>query len=584
MNVGTWEKVEISLEGEGNYDDPYNDVDVWVDLEGPGFSKRCYGFWDGGNSFSVRVVATAPGTWRWTAGASVADKGLTGKTGSFDASDWTEEEKRENPNRRGIVRASGNGHGLQYADGTPFYLLGDTMWAIPTYRFPWYDDDAERPTGPDMGFKDVIRYRKKQAFNSVAILACFPNWDDDGKPARLENDEGVVIRAAWKAPNGSAKPMHNEGGKAFHFPGKVPGYEDVYPDVTRLNPEYFRYLDRKMDFLQQQGFVPFLEVVRRDATQPWKRYYPWPESYARYVQYVFARYQAHNVVLSPIHFDSKKDALTPREYNVPANFVHQKYGPPPFGNLVSTNAGPSTLCQFGHVSDEAPWLTLHQIGNMREHDYYWYLTEIYHKNPPVPALHGEPYYSGWGTQVEYYKDFAVPGDTPKDDRYVRSGMYGSFLSGGLAGYIYGCTGLVRAVNEPYDKWPTKIWVGLQWSSATMIPIFKEFVFCEGERYADLVPNENLVSPNRDHNLKAFDGWAYCARTPDRDLFLLYFEKGIEPGYVRSALHDAQYKAEWYDVRTGKWVDAGILQADDLETIDLPSKPDDEDWALRLKLV
>ena len=53
-----WEKVEIVLRaephgvgephsvGEGEYANPYTDVEVWVDLEGPGFRKRCYGFWD----------------------------------------------------------------------------------------------------------------------------------------------------------------------------------------------------------------------------------------------------------------------------------------------------------------------------------------------------------------------------------------------------------------------------------------------------------------------------------------------------------------------------------------------------------
>lgn len=322
-----------------------------------------------------------------------------------------------------------------------------------------------------MGFKDIIRYRKRQGFNSVAILACFPNWDDDGLPPRIVDEEGVVIRKAWP----------------------------------------------------------------------------------------------------------------PRDYNEPAILRRRAYGPPPFGNLVSTNAGPSTLCQFGHVSDDAPWLTLHQIGNKREHDYYWYLTEIFHTESPVPALHGEPYYSGWGTQVSYHKEFAVPGNTPKDDRYVRSGMYGSFLSGGLAGYIYGCTGLVRAVNEPTPDWPTKIWVGLQWSSATMVRIFGKFVFCDGHRYRDLVPNADLISPSRDHNLRSYDGWAYCAWTADRDLFLVYFEKGIEPGYIRSALHDADYRAHWYDVRTGRWIDAGVFRSDDLETVDLPPKPTDDDWALRLKL-
>jgi hypothetical protein len=581
MSVGVWERVEVTLEAESTYENPYVEVDVWVDLEGPGFSKRCYGFWDGGNLFRVRVAATAPGSWRWKSGSSTNDPGLSGKKGSFEARSWSEDELRENPNRRGIVRATENGHGLQYADGTPFYLLGDTMWAIPSYRFPWYDDDEPREPGPEMGFKDMIKYRKKQEFNSVNILACFPNWQNDGKPARIVNDEGIVIRAAWPAPNGSAKDMHNEGGLPFGFPGKVPGYEDVFPDINLINPEYFQYVDRKMDFLQEQGFAPFLEVLRRDATQPWKRYYSWPDSYARYIHYVFTRYQANNVILSPIHFDTKVDSLPPRDFIEPANLVHEKYGPPPFGNLVSTNAGPSTLCQFGHVT-EAPWLTMHQIGNQREHDYYWYLTEIYNKEPALPAMHGEPYYSGWGTQVEYYKDFAVPGDTPKDDRYVRSGMYGSFLSGGLAGYVYGCTGLVRAVIEP--EFPTKIWVGLQWSSATMTSIFKKFVFCEGNRYTELIPNAEWVSPSKDHNLRSYDGWAYCARTEERDLILLYFEKGIAPGYVRAAKNNTRYRADWYDVRTGEWKAAGELDSDDLEMIDLPEKPDDEDWAMRLKAI
>ena len=60
--------------------------------------------------------------------------------------------------------------------------------------------------------------------------------------------------------------MDNEGGRPFVFPGKVPGYENMFPDVDRVNPEYFRYVDRKIDYLNEQGFVPFIEVSRRDAS------------------------------------------------------------------------------------------------------------------------------------------------------------------------------------------------------------------------------------------------------------------------------------------------------------------------------
>jgi len=108
--VHIWETVEITLEAEGAYDNPYTDVVVWVDLEGPGFEKRIYGFWDGGSTFRVRMVASAPGDWRWRSGASVADPGLCGQRGRFTASEWLQGEKLANACRRGFLRVSADGH------------------------------------------------------------------------------------------------------------------------------------------------------------------------------------------------------------------------------------------------------------------------------------------------------------------------------------------------------------------------------------------------------------------------------------------------------------------------------------------
>lgn len=74
-----WEKVEIALRAEKSYENPYKEVEVWLDLKGPGFEKRCYGFWDGDNLFRVRrpaantrrsglTRAAASGSMRMTAG------------------------------------------------------------------------------------------------------------------------------------------------------------------------------------------------------------------------------------------------------------------------------------------------------------------------------------------------------------------------------------------------------------------------------------------------------------------------------------------------------------------------------------
>lgn len=43
-NVHVWEKVELTFHAQNSYANPYTNVDVWVDLKGPEFDKRCYGF------------------------------------------------------------------------------------------------------------------------------------------------------------------------------------------------------------------------------------------------------------------------------------------------------------------------------------------------------------------------------------------------------------------------------------------------------------------------------------------------------------------------------------------------------------
>ena len=597
-DVHVWEKVELTFQAENHYANPYTEVRVWVDLKGPGFDKRCYGFWDGDNLFRVRVVATTPGEWTWRSGSNQPDTGLNGRRGTFSAVGWSEAEKAALPLRRGFIRASANGHAFQYADGTPFFLLGDTWYAASTNRFPWRDDDRERAIGPDAGFQDYVRLRKSQGFNSVAIIAAFPNWAADGRPWEIwidpDDGQGLGVRSAWvnqgEIADGrprdrwQAKDMSNEGGRAFQFPGKVPGFEDVFPDVDRINPKYFQFLDRKIDYLNAQGFVPFIEAARRDITACWAKYYNWPESYSRYIEYVWSRYQANQCLLSPVHYDYPVMTATAARLNEAANQVVDTFGPPPFGNLVSCNASVSSLLDF-EGAGENRWLTFHQTGNGREHDYYWYLTEIFHATPARPALNGEPYYAGMTDRryTPHYR-YGAPGGTEADDRYVRSGMYGSFLSGGFAGHIYGAEGIWGADIEPGSN--PLMWEAFLWNSASQMQYLAEFAFSEGTRYRELVPDANLISPNSTPQTKGYVGWAYGARTPQKDLFLAYFEQGCPSGsLVRGAIPNASYRASWFDPRSGKWTQAGqgVLKANIWGWLEVPEFPSDDDWGLKLTL-
>jgi hypothetical protein len=281
-----------------------------------------------------------------------------------------------------------------------------------------------------------------------------------------------------------------------------------------------------------------------------------------------------------VHLDIIRESLTPDDFATAIYAAKEKYGPPPFGNLLSANAHPSTLENWGEDS----WITLHQIGNMREHNNYWYLTEIFNLKNPKPALNGEPYYAGYrdargGGGAAYA--LGAAGGSSQDNTFSRSGMYGSFLSGGLAGHVYGAEGIWGADIEP--EAPTHMWDAFLWKSGAEMQYLKKFAFSIGNRYQELVPLADLVSPNKSGKIISYEGWAYCARTSDKNILLAYFEKGCPKAQIRGTKLNSYYRAQWFNPRNGNWtsVDSGRLPSSNIGIITLPDFPDDEDWGLRL---
>ncbi|MCK5463074.1 MAG: DUF4038 domain-containing protein, partial [Bacteroidales bacterium] len=345
--------MEIELEASNEYDNPYTEVDVWVELEGPDFNKRCYGFWDGDNTWRIRVMATGPGTWTWTSGSNQDDDGLNGKKGTFKSVEWTEAERLENPLRRGMIHPTSNGHALEYDDGTPLFWLADTWWPCMTKRYYWYEDDIIRRVGtPEAGFKDYVRYRKDQGYNGCMVVAAFPNWTE--------------VKSDW----GGGDWEDEKGNRAFFGEGRT-------PDLDRLNPDYFKSMDIKVDYLNENGFIPFIETTRRDIGDYWKENFGWPESYARYIRYICFRYQGNIIINSPIHLDAM--ALTGDEWNQAGNIIIDRYDWAPFGHQASANPPGSTFRSFGHT-DQARWLTFHSVGNERDHTLFPGLTEMFYLN------------------------------------------------------------------------------------------------------------------------------------------------------------------------------------------------------------
>ncbi|MEO8019148.1 MAG: DUF5060 domain-containing protein [Pseudomonadota bacterium] len=577
-DVQVWQMQEITFAVAREYANPYVDVECWVDLQGPDFKRRVYGFWDGGRTFKVRVVATRPGEWSWKAGSNPDDPGLRG-AGKFRAIAWSAADLAENPNRRGFVRATGNGHALQYADGTPFFLTGDTWLAASTWRLPFKGVRAATDYEPAEGisFEEAVAWRKRQGFNSVSFIAAFPNWAADEHGATFANKDGVYLRNAWEkfgswAPDAkistadgattTAKDMHDEQGNR---PFEIFADREGLANFDALNPKYFASLDRKMRHLSEQGFVPFLETIRRDNAPSWKRYFDFNASYSRFVQYLIARYGAYNLVFSGIHLDwiPKDFSLTADEFNAALTYHHAKYGPLPFGQPFTTLIDRSTFKAFGHGAN-APWLTMHTVGNNpRNHAIYQSIEELFRLTPAYPAANLEPYYTGWNHAINRPGGETPEENSERDNYFARAMMYGSVLSGALGGHVHGTAAYdMTSTGEP-SGWRPYFWTALQYKSGAQMRQLRDFVLSEGDRYQqlelaaqDLQPRINAAVP-----ADGLDGWSFLMRTPARDFALAYFENQALRARLAGFRPGARYDWRWFDPRSGQWSHAIALTAD-----------------------
>ncbi len=595
--VHVWEMQEIVLKTEKKYKNYYTDVTCWVELKGPDFSKRIYGFWDGGNKFVVRVVATKPGKWQWISGSNQAgDKGLNSLSGGFNAIDWTEGEKEQNPNRHGFIRSTQNGHALQYADGTPFFMIGDTWLAAATWRLPFRNASTASNyiPGPGIGFEDAVTYRKNQGYNSVSMISCFPNWEADCNASTYADSNGIFLRNAWEkfdylvdAGKMTSKDMRDEyGNRPFKMSEKHKGVADF----DNIIPEYFQSLDKKMQYLSEQGFVPLLETVRRDMCPSWKAYFDFNNSFARFVQYLISRYGAYNFIFSGIHLDwiPKEYSLTADEFNEALTYHLNKYGPLPFGQPHTTLISSSTYSVFGHGKN-CPWLTMHSVGNKpRDHRVSDSLEILFKLEPPYPAINFEPYYTGWDHEINMPNGERPPANSVRDNYFSRAQMYGSVLSGGLSGHVHGTAAYdITTTGEPAGMRP-HFWDALKYESGSYMQHLKTFISSEGKRFQSLQLASQDIHPQKAPGSpeKGLDGWSYMMRTPEKDFALLYFENQAVVPELAGFKPNASYILQWFNTVNGKWEKKNAIAADKEGRLILLNFPDGQnpsviDWAAKI---
>jgi len=225
---------EVTLTTGNRHDRAYLDVDVTgIFISPTGKELRLSGFWDGGKIWKVRFAPTEPGIWRYRTESNDPALVVSGRFNALPS------------NRRGFVRASKTRpYGFEYSDGTPFLLMGDTIW-----------DGMSFGVGFETRFKPYINLRVSQHFNAYHAIVVHNRYDYQS----------------------------NEGGPPYAHSDGIRDYNSLYPD-------YFKWADKRVAYADSMGVVSILffswaAEIRHMST----------EQYRRLALYLVARYAAYNV-------------------------------------------------------------------------------------------------------------------------------------------------------------------------------------------------------------------------------------------------------------------------------------------------
>ena len=169
--------------------------------------------------------------------------------------------------------------------------------------------------------------------------------------------------------------MSNEGGLPVLFPGQS---SRLRKGLRRRRPHQSEILrlpgsKDRLSQLPRDSF-PLSKYLRRDASPAWKKYYKWPDSYARFIQYIFRALPGQQHDFEPHSLRYAQISSIPRmTSNRRSRWCMNEIWPAAVRHLAD---GECQSIDAGELGPDS-WVTLQQIGNRREHDFYWYLTEIY---------------------------------------------------------------------------------------------------------------------------------------------------------------------------------------------------------------
>ena len=246
-SVPKWATHELRLTASGDSSNWYADPNAGVTaaFSGPGgVTRNVAGFWDGGNSFTVRFTPWVEGAWTYR--TSSPDAGLNGKAGTFTC-------VAPLAGSHGFLRIDArHPYSFVWDDGTRYFMWGQTYY------------DVLQPALVNDNWKTSVAKSLEYGMNKLRMHVYAQNF-------------------------------YKPGIEFTKYPDAQPYLgESKDPDRDRLNVPYFRKLDEMVQYMGSRGMVADLII-----TNPYfaNRQFGTAQQNDRFVRYVVARYAAYPNVI-----------------------------------------------------------------------------------------------------------------------------------------------------------------------------------------------------------------------------------------------------------------------------------------------
>ena len=503
-------------------------------------------FWDGAKTWRVRFTPTELGIWKFTTRVKDAlDTGLHAKSGSFRCVPYSGEIELF---RRGFVTTRKELKYFVYADGTPFFYLGDTHWGMMREEF-----DSPGPHAGDLN-----------------VEAHFPYLID----RRAEQGFTVI----------QSEPI----GKTINFADGI-SQSDI--DGFKSMDRYFRHIAKRgLVHANAQFFYPseMLQIQNDDAYLELLTRY-WAARYAAYPVFWTLGQEVDDDFYGKFSREANPYVKVCRWLNQYDPYRHPITAHQENTSHTSrTGIGKTNPSIFqdvpGHTWYATQWplpLSL-QVNQAIPRDYW-------QDGTGKPAILYEGLYAFLWT-----KDF---GARAQGWRAFLSGMFG-YGYGAADIWLYQSTYDMNSTSKhdgisvvtPEDKqmkWPE----ALELPSAKQVGFMKDFL--QQRQWWRLVPEfaettrgvgepevtgKMIFSPR---NSNVF----YCAAHEGKERFLFYFySRGTQTGTLCELTPGTKFTAEWFDPQCGQLSPGEELTVDSSGKLELPEKENDEDWVLYVKKI